>query len=316
MGRARRRPRNRTARARARAVARTIASKRVLPPSQDHQQTHAVSLPLSPGTDRPADPVDLSVATDPAVAVQLEEALSTFTLKRRRFVLRYIETGNARQSVLAAGYNVRSPKNASDVATEILASPSVQHAFAALVEARGLSGAKLDQIHAIHLARHSSPDGGDRDRSLKALALAHKYVRPKPTAPGATSVADEILNEMTEAELEHFIATKQWPGRFRQRLLPSLQAGSDTLHHHGREERPDRVRDEVRPAYTPGPETSTPQPPSLAPEPSVPEPPARHPSPQRDWCHEVTAAEEELRAAQRPALDPALRNMALRDRRW
>src|SRR5262245_63671415 len=83
----------------------------------------------------------------------------------------YIETGNARQAVVEAGYNVKSPKTATEVGREILASVAVQHAYQALLEARGLSGAKLDQIHAVHLARHSSPDAGDRDRSLRAAEL-------------------------------------------------------------------------------------------------------------------------------------------------
>src|SRR5262249_21623750 len=113
---------------------------------------------------------------DPALEAQVEETLSCLTLKRRRFLKAYIESGNQRRAVLAAGYDCKTPQTASAVAKEILADPYVQHAYQALLEARGLSGAKLDAIHALHLARHSSPDGGDRDRSLRALALARKYL--------------------------------------------------------------------------------------------------------------------------------------------
>jgi Terminase small subunit len=121
---------------------------------------------------------------DPALAAQVEETLSTLTLKRQRFLRSYFQSGNAAQAVREAGYRVKDARSAADVGHEILASPTVQHAFQALREARGLSAEKLDQIHAAHLARHSSPDGGDRDRSLRALALAHKYLVPRP-APGS-----------------------------------------------------------------------------------------------------------------------------------
>jgi hypothetical protein len=107
---------------------------------------------------------------DPALAAQVEETLSTLTLKRQRFLRSYFQSGNAAQAVREAGYRVKDARSAADVGHEILASPTVQHAFQALREARGLSAEKLDQIHAAHLARHSSPDGGDRDRSLRALA--------------------------------------------------------------------------------------------------------------------------------------------------
>src|SRR5262245_339244 len=95
--------------------------------------------------------------------------------------------------------------------------PRSKHAFQALREARGLSAEKLYQIHAAHLARHSSPDGGDRDRSLRALNLAYKHVVPKPPV-GAKPVLDEVLDEMTPAELERFATSREWPARFAPRL--------------------------------------------------------------------------------------------------
>jgi hypothetical protein len=75
----------------------------------------------------------------------------------------------------------------------------------------------LDEIHALHLSRHSSADGGDRDRSLRALGLAHKYLVPKPAAD-AKPILDEVLGEMTTAELQQFATSGRWPARFAPRL--------------------------------------------------------------------------------------------------
>ena len=62
--------------------------------------------------------------TDPALAARVEETLSCLTLKRRRFLLNYLENGNARHSVMAAGYNCKSPQSATDVAKKLMADPS------------------------------------------------------------------------------------------------------------------------------------------------------------------------------------------------
>src|SRR5262249_28045810 len=105
-------------------------------------------------------------------------------------------------------------------------------------------GAKLDAIHALHLARHSSPDGGDRDRSLRALALARKYLSARSPSGGSAGTAggsvvgplgDQFLAEMTPAELEAFADHRVWPARFRDRLAPSRFATRDVRHHHGRQ---------------------------------------------------------------------------------
>jgi hypothetical protein len=87
----------------------------------------------------------------------------------------------------------------------------VQHAQKALLDAEGLSAAGLRQIHAIHLARHSSPDGGDRDRSLRATALAYKYLRPPPAPAGTKPLPEQLLDEMTVEELRRFAAWGSGP---------------------------------------------------------------------------------------------------------
>lgn len=122
----------------------------------------------------------------------------------------------------------------------ILRDPKVQFCTRAIFEAEGIgSGAKLRAVLGHHLAGYDSLDGGDRDRSLRAAALVYKHGRPKPL-PGTKSLPDQLLDEMTPAEADHFAKTGEWPARLRQRLTPSLQAGGDTLHHHGRVERPAR----------------------------------------------------------------------------
>jgi Terminase small subunit len=183
MGRTRRRHWNRAARAR---VAASRAAQRVVGRERATRRAATAAFPRADAPtniDRRADSVVAVDRTgwlaDPALAVQLEEALATLTLKRRRFLLNYLDSGNATRSALAAGYNCKDPRSASDVGREVLASPSVRHACRALLEARGLSGAKLDEIHALHLSRHTSPDR--RPRPLAACPRPGAQV-PRPAA--------------------------------------------------------------------------------------------------------------------------------------
>src|SRR5262249_52323389 len=154
---------------------------------------------------------------DPELATQVEEALARVPLRRRRVLLGVLDGLTQRQAVINAGYHVGSPQSASQMAQQILGDPAVQHAYQALLEARGLSGAKLDSIHALDLSRHSSPDGSARARSLRALAMARKYVVPRPSAD-AKPALDGILDEMSPAELEQFAVHGEWPARFAARL--------------------------------------------------------------------------------------------------
>jgi len=143
---------------------------------------------------------------DPVLAARVEETLATLTLKRRRSLLSYLDSGNGAQSVRAAGYGCgtrpgmlpTSPRRSSPRRTYNMPS---RHCW----KCADSGGRKLDEIHALHLSRHSSPDAGDRDRSLRALALAHKYLVPKPsTGVRLSSDPEHILDEMTPTELERF----------------------------------------------------------------------------------------------------------------
>jgi hypothetical protein len=224
MGRLRRRARSHAARGR---VATSHPAQRVVARETATKRAATAGLP------RADAPGDIGWHGDPALAVQLEEVLATLTLKRRRFLLNYLDSGNATKSALAAGYNCKDARSASDVGREILAAPAVQHAYQALMEASGLSTAKLTQVHALHLSRHSSPDGGDRDRSLRATALAYKYLRPPPAPAGTKPFLDQLLDEMTPDELRHLAASGLWPVRFAARLGDPRSADSPTARSTG-----------------------------------------------------------------------------------
>jgi hypothetical protein len=271
----------------------------------------------------------------------VEETLATLTLKRRRFLLNYLENGNIRHAVMSAGYNCKSPQTASDVGNQIMADPYVQHAYQALLEARGLSGAKLDSIHAVHLGRHSGVDSGDRDRSLRALALARKYGSATAAlrAPaggaaagaggGRTSLADQLLDQMSATELKTYAETGRWPARFRHHLVAT--------HDPVALPAPD-LPVLARPPDAPSPSPSPAE--GIAP-PSEADRVAREdvksdvrirtvgreaPStrgaavvavPGYESCRaEIARQERELRRATHEPIDPAWREMALRDRRW
>jgi hypothetical protein len=303
--------------------------------------TPEIDPPVPPSTGNAV--AERGWRADPALAARVEETLATLTLKRRRFLLNYLENGNIRHAVMSAGYNCKSPQTASDVGNQIMADPYVQHAYQALLEARGLSGAKLDSIHAVHLSRHSSVDSGDRDRSLRALALVHKYgsataaLRAPAGAPptggrDGHGLADQLLDQMSATELKTFAETGRWPTRFRHYLV-ATQA-------------PDALPAPDLPVLALPPDAPSPSPsPTEGIAPPSPdrvarenvhgggrpmrgdravggEPPSTHGAhavavPAYESCREEIARQEhELRRATHEPVDPAWREMALRDRRW
>src|SRR5262245_45768945 len=119
MGRARRRHRNRASRAR---VAPSRAAQRVVGRETAPKRAASAALPRADAaTDvhRPADSVGAvdrsGWRADPALVEQLEEVLATLTLKRSRFLLNYLASGNATQAAFAAGYRCKDARSASDV---------------------------------------------------------------------------------------------------------------------------------------------------------------------------------------------------------
>jgi hypothetical protein len=266
---------------------------------------------------------------NPAIAAQVEETLSTLTVKRRRFLRDYLVRGNISDAVRRAGYNVTTVQSASQVGQEILRSPKVRFCVDAILEAEGLSGAKLRSILGHHLAGYDSIDAGDRDRSARVATMIYRHARPKPL-PGTQSPSDWLLDQMTAQELENLAEHRLWPARFARYLRatattdPPLLAPSDAPADGVRvpvAEAPAGAasRASVDDAPLP-PDDARPyhdRAPVEAPE--AAQAVGRGAEPLSPFEHQRAALarqERELKAATSPPLDPALRTMAIRDRKW
>ena len=153
--------------------------------------------------------VDSAWHLDPKVAEQVEQTLPTLTLRRRRFLKHYLESGSIGGSVRQAGYNVTTSRSATEVGRSLLKDPRVEFCVQAILEAEGIgSGAKLRAIVGQHMARFDSTDGGDRDRSLRAASLVYKLTHraASPAAnrnggAGGVGSMDYLLDQMSPAEL-------------------------------------------------------------------------------------------------------------------
>ena len=114
------------------------------------------------------------------------------TVKQRRFVRHYVETGNGTQAALLA-YETRDPDTARSMAAENLAKPSVQAAVAELLDGNGLSDRKLAEIHAHYLALYLSDEPAEKALGLKALDMAYRlkgsYGAPSEAGQGETFAA-------------------------------------------------------------------------------------------------------------------------------
>jgi hypothetical protein len=95
------------------------------------------------------------------------------TVKQRRFVRAYVETGNGTEAALAA-YDTTDPSTAHAIATENLGKPTVQAAVGELLDKGGLSDGKLAEIHARYLALHDSDDPQEKALALRALDMAYR----------------------------------------------------------------------------------------------------------------------------------------------
>jgi|SRR5262245_2775665 len=153
MGRARRRHLNRASRAR---LAASLATRQA-----------ADSIGGVARSGWPADPTERAVL----------ERLNTLTLKQRHFVIRFFETGNARRSVIDAGYRCKNLRTADDISRELRSTPVEQHALQAVLESRGLGKAKLNEI------LPARPGGEGR----RASARGASGPRRRPAAPGQPS---------------------------------------------------------------------------------------------------------------------------------
>jgi hypothetical protein len=97
----------------------------------------------------------------------------SLTIKQRRFVRTYVETGNGTQAAVIA-YDTDDPHTAHSIASENLRKPAIQVAVAELLDANGLSDRKLAELHAHYLGLAYSDDVQEKALGLKALDMAYK----------------------------------------------------------------------------------------------------------------------------------------------
>src|SRR5215472_8798162 len=129
--------------------------------------------------------------------------------------------GNGAEAAMRA-YNCANRNTARVIASETLASPNVQFAFRALLEANGLSANKLRMIHAVHLAKFESPNPGEQAISLKAVDMGYRIAGTYRAARErivADIARDEFAGWTTE-ELRTFAETGVWPVRLQADVSP------------------------------------------------------------------------------------------------
>jgi hypothetical protein len=186
------------------------------------------------------------------------------------------------------------------------------------------------------MARFDSPDGGDRDRSLRAASLVYKLAHraASPAAnrnggAGGVGSVDYLLDQMSPAELERFAEHRLWPARFA-RYLPATAATDPPLSAPA-DAPADGVQVPVAKAPVSGSRASVDDAPLTSDDarlyrdrapveaPEAAQAAGRGAEPLSPFEHHREALarqERELKAATSPPLDPALRTMAIRDWRW
>ncbi len=97
----------------------------------------------------------------------------SLTIKQRRFVRAYVQSGNGTEAALAA-YHTTDPSTAHAIATENLQKPAIQEAVTELLDEGGLSNEKLAELHAHYLALYRSDDPQEKALGLRALDMAYK----------------------------------------------------------------------------------------------------------------------------------------------
>ena len=131
------------------------------------------------------------------------------TVKQRRFVKHYVETGNGTQAALVA-YGTDDPATAHAIAAENLQKPAIQQAVSELLEAGGLSDRKLTEIHAHYLALYRSPDPREKALGLKALDMAYRLTGAYAPERHRLEV-DAVIEAMSAEELAIFVESGVLP---------------------------------------------------------------------------------------------------------
>lgn len=142
--------------------------------------------------------------------------------RERRFVKRYVETGVAAEAARTA-FNPTTDASAAQLGHAVLKRAGVQAAVAALLDAEGISDARLREIHANLLALYADPDPRNKAIALRALDMAYKLTGKYAPEKHEHTV---WLESMSMAECEHFARTGEWPARLRQGAIdvPALPA--------------------------------------------------------------------------------------------
>jgi hypothetical protein len=134
---------------------------------------------------------------------------NALTIKQRRFVKHYLETGNGTEAAMSA-YDVTDRNTARSIGTENLRKPAVQDAVAELLDAGGLSDEKLLAIHAHYLGLCASADPRMKAIGLKALDMAYRlkgaYAPERHRIETAPHVPAEALERVTRVlrEVQEF----------------------------------------------------------------------------------------------------------------
>jgi hypothetical protein len=161
---------------------------------------------------------------------------SALSVKQRRFVAEYVSSGNGTQAALAA-YDTEDPHTAHAIASENLRKPVIQDAVNELLDAEGLSDAKLLAIHAHYLSLCASADPRLKALGLKALDMAYKlkgaYAPERHRIETEQHLPAEAIEQLTRVlrevqEFEHPELNKDPGERLgHSALVPSATRGID-----------------------------------------------------------------------------------------
>ncbi len=137
----------------------------------------------------------------------------TLTVKQRKFIRGYLETGNGTEAAMQA-YDTSDRGTAHAIASENLRKRPIQDALAALLDAGGISDRKLFEIHAHYLAMYNSPDVREKALGLKALDMAYKLIGAYGMDP--TARQNDIIGQMSDDELVAFVERREVPERLAE----------------------------------------------------------------------------------------------------
>jgi len=139
------------------------------------------------------------------------------TLKQRRFVKAYVETGNGTEAAMRA-YDTGDRHTAHAIASENLKKKAIHRRVRALLDAEGLTNRKLVVIHAHYLALYDSDDPREKALALKALDMLYKLKGMYRSHPADDDDGWRGVGVYTRQEWKHYDETGEWPERLQHPL--------------------------------------------------------------------------------------------------